>query len=174
MRKLNSTPRIIRINKVSGFKVYFALNNGEHRIIDFEELSDKLNFKKSKTSKQIMTDEVFKTVTISNNTLCWESVKKKLTLKSGKEFVVSFEVDPIVIYKNSEPDIKRNERYKIGEIIKSQRIKEGLTQEQLAARCGTTRNYISRIENNRSDLELNTLRKIIEIGFGKKLELAIK
>jgi len=174
MRKLNSTPRIIRINKISGFKIYFALNNGEHRIIDFEQLSKKLNFKRDKTSKQIMKNEIFKTVTISNNTLCWETVKKKVKVKSGKEFVVSFELDPIVLYKNSEPDTKRNERYKIGEIIKNQRIDAGLTQEQLAARCGTTRNYISRIENNRSDLELNTLRKIIEIGFGKKLELAIK
>lgn len=174
MRKISSTPRIIRINKISGFKIYFALNNGEHRVIDFVELSNKLNFNKDKTSKQIMTNKVFKTVSISNNTLCWESVKKKIKLKSGEEFNVSFELDPIVLYKNSTPDTKRNARYKIGEIIKRQRIDAGLTQEQLAARCGTTRNYISRIENNRSDLELNTLRKIIEIGLGKKLELAIK
>ena len=174
MRKIKSTPRIIRINKIRGFKIYFALNNGEHRIIDFVELSKKLNLEKDKTSKQIMKSKVFKTVSINNNTLCWESVKKKIKLKSGKEFNVSFELDPIVIYQNSEPDIKRNERYKIGELIKSQRIDAGLTQEQLAAKCGTTRNYISRIENNRSDLELNTLRKIIEIGLGKELELAIK
>ena len=174
MRKISSTPRIIRISKVSGYKIYFALNNGEHRIIDFMLLSEKLSFKKGRISKQIMDKKTFRTVSISNNTLCWKSVKKKIILKSGKEFDVAFELDPIVIYENSVPDELRNERYKIGDLIKSQRIDAGLTQEQLAARCGTTRNYISRIENNRSDLELNTLRKIIEIGLGKQLELAIK
>jgi len=32
---------------------------------------------------------------------------------------------------------------------------------------------ISRIENNRSDIELDMLRKIIETGLGKKLEIKI-
>jgi transcriptional regulator with XRE-family HTH domain len=49
-----------------------------------------------------------------------------------------------------------------------------LTQEDLAQKSGTTRTYISRIENDKSDLELATLRKIIEIGLGKKLEIKIK
>jgi len=174
MRKISSTPRIIRINKIIEYKIYFALNNGEHRIIDFAQLSIKLGLEKDETSKKIMNKKIFRTASINNNTLCWETVKKKIKLKSGKEFDAAFEIDPIVVYENSEPDEVRNERYKIGNLIKNQRINAGLTQEQLAARCGTTRNYISRIENNRSDLELNTLRKIIEIGLGKQLELAIK
>ena len=173
MRKIKSTPRIIRINQIKGFKVYCALNNGEHRIIDFNLLFDKLNFIKDETRKKVMNPKIFKTVSINNNTLCWEKVKKKVVLKSGKELEVSFELDPIVLYENSIPDDARNNRYKIGDIIKNQRVNAGLTQEQLAAKCGTTRNYISRIENNRSDLELSTLRKIIEIGLGKKLELAV-
>ena len=39
---------------------------------------------------------------------------------------------------------------------------------------GTTRNYISRIENDRSDIELDTLKKIIETGLGKQLEINVK
>ena len=39
---------------------------------------------------------------------------------------------------------------------------------------GTTRYYISRIENERSDIEVATLRKIVEIGLGKHLEISIK
>ena len=49
-----------------------------------------------------------------------------------------------------------------------------INQEDLAQKSGTTRTYISRIENNKSDLEITTLRKIIEIGLGKKLEIKIK
>jgi len=87
---------------------------------------------------------------------------------------VAFDLDPLVLYENSEPDIKRNERYKIGKLLKEERENTGITQQELASKYGTTRNYISRIENNRSDIELGTLRKIIEIGLGKKLELVVK
>jgi len=54
------------------------------------------------------------------------------------------------------------------------RLSLGLTQQELAVMSGTTRNYISRIENDRSDIELGTLRKIIETGLGKQLSIVIK
>ena len=49
-----------------------------------------------------------------------------------------------------------------------------MSQQELALISGTSRTYISRIENDRSDIELATLRKIIETGFGKKIEILIK
>ena len=48
----------------------------------------------------------------------------------------------------------------------------GLTQEQLAEKCGTTKTYISRIENNASDIGLSTM-SIIREGFGGHLRLNI-
>ncbi len=54
------------------------------------------------------------------------------------------------------------------------RLKKGLTQEQLAERCGTNKAYISRVENNIKDVRLSTLQKIIEIGLGGQLNLSIK
>ncbi len=59
-------------------------------------------------------------------------------------------------------------------MIREARLKSGLTQQDLAVKSGTTRTYISRIENDRSDLELATLRKIIETGLGKRLDILIK
>lgn len=174
MRKIRSIPRIIRINKIKGFKVFCAFNNGEHRIIDFKILFDKLNFKRDPMRRKIMDPKTFKTVEIADNTLSWPGVRKKIKLKSGKTFNVAFDLDPIVLYDNSEPDTARNERYKIGNLIKEEREKAGITQQELAIKSGTTRNYISRIENNKSDIELRTLRKIIELGFGKELELAVR
>ena len=174
MRKLKSIPRIIRINKIKDFKIYCAFNNGGHRIIDFNELFEKLNFKRDKLHRKIMEAKTFKTVELADNTLTWPTVRKTIKLKSGKSFDVAFDLDPIVLYENSEPDVKRNERYKIGQLIKKEREKAGITQQELAIRSGTTRNYISRIENNKSDIELRTLRKIIELGLGKELELAVK
>ena len=49
-----------------------------------------------------------------------------------------------------------------------------MSQQELALVSGTSRTYISRIENDRSDIELATLSKIIEIGLGKKLEILVK
>jgi transcriptional regulator with XRE-family HTH domain len=63
---------------------------------------------------------------------------------------------------------------RIGKLIRENRMKSGLTQQELAIKSGTTRNYISRIENDRSDIELATLRRIIETGLGKNLEIKIK
>ena len=174
MRKIRSIPRIIRISKVKGFRIFCAFNNGEHRIIDFSMLFEKLNFKRDEMWRKVMDPKTFKTVELYDNTLSWPGVRKEIRLKSGKTFNVAFDLDPIVLYENSEPDVKRNERYKIGKLIKEEREKAGITQQELAMKSGTTRNYISRIENNRSDIELRTLRKIIELGFGKELELAVK
>ena len=49
-----------------------------------------------------------------------------------------------------------------------------MSQQELALVSGTSRTYISRIENDRSDIELSTLQKIIEIGFGKRMEIKMR
>ena len=98
---------------------------------------------------------------------------QKTKLSSGLEFEVMFDLDPIVLYEESRPDTERNKRYQVGHLIRNARIEAGLSQEELAKRSGTTKNYISRIENNRSDLEVGTLIKIIEIGLGKELKIHV-
>ena len=40
------------------------------------------------------------------------------------------------------------ENFKIGAMIHSARLEKGMTQEQLAEKTGTTKSYISKIENN--------------------------
>ena len=53
------------------------------------------------------------------------------------------------------------EAFKIGVLNQKARKKQHLTQEQLAKKVGTTKNYISRIENNASDIRFSTLMRII-------------
>jgi len=65
------------------------------------------------------------------------------------------------------------EAFKLGVMIQELRMENGLTQEQLAQKCGTTKTYISRIENNASDIRLSTLMRIIREGFGKQLRLSV-
>jgi HTH-type transcriptional regulator/antitoxin HipB len=63
------------------------------------------------------------------------------------------------------------ETFKIGVLIQEARKKKNLTQEELALRVGTTKNYISRIENNASDIRLTTLMRIIREGLGGQLKV---
>ena len=65
------------------------------------------------------------------------------------------------------------EAFKLGAMIQELRIESGLTQQQLADKCGTTKTYISRIENNASDIRLSTLMRIVREGFGRHLRLSI-
>ena len=64
--------------------------------------------------------------------------------------------------------------FKIGALIHDTRIEMGMTQEQLAEKVGTTKSYISKIENNIKEARISTLQKIVELGFGGHLELSIK
>ncbi|MCX6258574.1 MAG: helix-turn-helix transcriptional regulator [Bacteroidia bacterium] len=65
------------------------------------------------------------------------------------------------------------ESFKLGVMIQELRKEKGLTQGQLAEKCGTTKTYISRIENNASDIRLSTLMRIIREGFGGHLNLSV-
>ncbi|ODS82466.1 MAG: transcriptional regulator [Cytophagaceae bacterium SCN 52-12] len=64
--------------------------------------------------------------------------------------------------------------FKVGALIHEARLEKGLTQEELAGKIGTTKSYISKIENNIKEVRLSTLQKIVEIGLGGQLQLSIK
>ena len=66
------------------------------------------------------------------------------------------------------------EHFKIGAMIHEARLKKGMTQEELALKVGTTKSYISRIENGVKEARFSTLQKIVELGLGGQLEVSIK
>ena len=68
----------------------------------------------------------------------------------------------------------RAKAFLIGEMIKEERRIAKMTQEQLAEKIGAKKSFISRIENGRTDIQLSTLYRILEIGLGKKLELSVR
>ena len=79
--------------------------------------------------------------------------------KSGTELRINFEI--------------KAKSFAIGELIKEERKLAKLTQEQLAEKIGAKKSFISRIENGRSDIQLSTLYKLIELGLGRKVSLSI-
>ena len=55
------------------------------------------------------------------------------------------------------------EAFKIGALIHDTRIEMGMTQEQLAEKVGTTKSYISKIENNIKDKQINEVNKDVSL-----------
>lgn len=69
---------------------------------------------------------------------------------------------------------KGYELFKIGVLLQQARLKKGLTQEELADRCGTNKGNISKIENDVREVRISTLQKIVEEGLDGELEFKIK
>lgn len=94
-------------------------------------------------------------------------------MDNGEEKTFPYQIGPDVLFHHSK-SVNLDETTKIGNIIRNARKKAGLTQEQLAIRSGMSRFYISRLENNKTDVELSTFRKIVEAGLGRYLKLLIE
>ena len=172
MRRKLKVPRIIKIEKVNGFKIQCMFNNGESRRLDFEKIFADWQVSENDLEFRLLDKNEFKKVGLRNYTLSWPNLELKIRNEEGKLEKHPYEIAPEVLFQLSEK-IDKDEA-KPGTLIKLARIKAGLTQEQLAEKSGTTRFYISRIENNKTDIEISTFRKIIEAGLGKHLKLIIE
>lgn len=64
--------------------------------------------------------------------------------------------------------------FKIGLLLKKAREQKHLTQDQLAELVDKKRTYISRVENDGSNLTLKTLYDIVEKGLGGKVKISIE
>ena len=74
--------------------------------------------------------------------------------------------------KSREKFDVETEAFCLAQTLKDERLRAGLTQEQLAEKIGTKKTYISRLENGKADIQLNTLFRIFE-GLGRRVILTI-
>lgn len=65
------------------------------------------------------------------------------------------------------------ELFMIGVSICQEREKQGITQEQLAKKCGITRSVVDKVEMDAENVKVDVLRNIIENGLGGRLELSV-
>lgn len=64
--------------------------------------------------------------------------------------------------------------FSIGLLLRKAREEKHLTQEQLGELVNKKRTFISRVENDGSNLTLKTLYDIVEIGLGGKVTIDIQ
>lgn len=172
MRQKLNLPRILKIEKIDGFKIQCMFNNGDSRLLNFKKIFNDWNVSEQDAEYKLLKLKEFNKVELRNYTLSWPNIGIEIKDEKGQIEKHPYEIGPDVLFQLSQA-VDTNES-KPGSIIKSARLKAGLTQDQLAMRSGTTRFYISRIENNKTDVELSTFRKIIEAGLGKQLRLMIE
>ena len=94
---------------------------------------------------------------------------KKLTLNEFKDKHYGVKGTP----QREELD-NGYENFKLGALLHEARLEKGMTQAELAEKVGTTKSYISKIENNIKEVRLSTLQKIVQLGLGGHLDLSIR
>lgn len=95
-----------------------------------------------------------------NNTKLWAEVKDSVYGKRGTERRDQLERD--------------FESIKIGLQLRKAREELNMTQEELAQIIDKKRSYISRVENEATNLTLKTLYDIVEKGLGGKVKISIE
>lgn len=94
------------------------------------------------------------------NTKNWKEIKDTVYGKKGTE---------------SRDELEREtEPFKIGILLRKARKEKHMTQQQLGNIIDKKRTYISRVENNGSNLTLKTLFDIVEKGLGGKVRISIE
>ena len=93
-------------------------------------------------------------------TKSWKEIKENVYGKKGTE---------------RRDELERDfEGFKIGVLLKKAREDKQMTQTQLGDLVDKKREYISRIENNGSNMTLKTLFEIVEKGLGGKIRIQIE
>jgi DNA-binding XRE family transcriptional regulator len=174
-RSFRGLPKILKINEVDSknLRLSVLFSNSEHRILDFKKiLKDEWQVEPSEPEYMLLDPKEFKKVKLSNNTLAWDNVIMYMTGEDGNLMGTAFDVGADVLYKLSVPDQERS--HSIGELFRRWRLEAKLTQDEVAVKSGTSRTYITKLENGTQDIELDTLFKIVEGGLDKRLKLIVE
>jgi DNA-binding XRE family transcriptional regulator len=92
-------------------------------------------------------------------TKSWKEIKDKVYGKIGTE-------------RRDELE-RETESFKIGLLLRKAREERHLTQQQLGEIINKKRTFISRVENDGSNITLKTLYDIVEKGLGGKVNISI-
>ena len=170
MKKL---PKISRILNVEPFSITLLWSTSEVRSVDFLPLFTQWTAEGDTFMLPLMSWDNFKLAAISENkTLYWPNIQTEFVYK-GETRKSALELDALELYRNSVL-IKKMEAAHIGKKLRNARMAAGLSQADVALKSGTTRNYISRIENDKSDIQFDTLQKIVELGIGWEIDVQIR
>ena len=167
-------PKILKINHIdkNSLVIYVLFSTGENKKLNFGSIF-KSHWKITKKDLEFkLTDpREFSKVKLRHNALSWPNIEVEIIGKDKKIKKVPYEVGADTLYDLSESDDKRT--LSIGAMFRKARLLSQKTQQEVAELAGTSRTYITRLENGKQDIELLTLKKLVEAGLNKKLKIII-
>ena len=167
-------PKILKINGIDkkNLKISVLFSNGEDRVLDFKKIfKNEWKVTKADPEYKLMNPVEFAKVKIANHCLSWDNTELFITGFDGKKKKVPFEIGADTLYPLSVEDKKLS--ISIGSLIRTARLASNLSQEKVAELSGTSRTYITRLENDKQDIEIMTLKKIVEAGLNRHLSISI-
>jgi DNA-binding XRE family transcriptional regulator len=174
MKQTKRLPRILKITKIekSKLRITVLFSSGEDRVLDFNDiLSNNWKVKKSDPEYRLYNTTEFSKVRLEAYTLSWHNIEITVKKVNGQKVIMPFQVGADVLYELSIP--AKSSTLSIGAMFKAARKSAKLTQEEVAILAGTSRTYITRLENDMYDVEVMTLKKIVEAGLNKSLVISI-
>ena len=168
-------PKILKINRIDKKRLTISVlfSDGTDRIIDFDKVFKK-DWKVTKSDPEhiLLDPSEFVKVSVVNHTLSWGNVDIYITGLDGKKKKVPYEVGADTLYELSVVDEKLI--VPIGSLLRKARLAAKLSQNDVAELSGTSRTYITRLESGKQDIEVMTLKKIVEAGLNKHLTISIE
>ena len=106
-------------------------------------------------------------------------MNRKSETRQNRRTVTSWDVVKDEVYGASYTERRQElnreaEAFSIGLLLRQAREHMALTQEELAQRVDKKRAYISRVENDGSNITLKTLYEIVEKGLGGRVGITIE
>jgi len=166
-------PKILKINRVKGLTISVLFSDGHNRLLDFNEIFKQLKVTKKNKEYILLNPAEFKKVKLNDFTLTWNNVKTEVEGFDNQKLVIPYQIGADTLYEMSVPDESR-ETIAVGGLIRKARIEAGLSQEELGERIGSDKAYISKVEADKFHIEISTLRKIVEGGLHRRLEIVIR
>jgi len=160
---------IIEIIAVEPFSIITKWSDGEIRKTNYVHKINEWHQSSNPLYQQIAQWENFKKVTVRDGVLSWPEIRVEFDFGNGTRSE-PFEFDPVVTRNESEI-IATSLVPNIGSTLLIARKAAKLTQNDLARRIGTTKQYISKVERGIVSPQTDTLQRIAA-AMGRRIIIA--
>lgn len=161
---------IIEIIAVEPYRIISRWSNGEIRQNDYANELGQWRQSQNPLYRQLADWTLFQRVTLNDGVLSWPTIRVTFDLGAG-ERNEPLEFDPITTYEQGQPLLNMVLLDTgVGEAIQKARRQANLTQEDLARRIGSTKQYVSKVERNVVKPQADTLQRMAA-ALGKRVVL---
>jgi DNA-binding XRE family transcriptional regulator len=162
-------PEIIEIIAVEPYRIIARWSNGEIRQNDYT--NERIAWQNSRNSlySKVAEWENFRIVTVNDGVLSWPSIRVVFNMGEGTKSE-PFEFDPVTTYQQSSLLVSTLLESNIGHTLANARHQAKLSQDELARRIGSTKQYISKVERGLVQPQTDTLQRIAA-ALGRRVAL---